>query len=181
MLTPINSDNRTVNGYKAVPAHHNLIIFIGQQSSRRRTRLWCSVISRRIRVFIASMEYANKDLANIKNLFLNTMEGFGNQLTHPRSMFNLRYINVVMHRDAALSDLLTSYGVAQKRLEEFAILNGRYAKLTDIVPAGKMFKVAQKGKAWFLLLARCLNLWNLYIPLANGIIMSDVLGTVLVF
>lgn len=74
------------------------------------------------------------------------MEGFNN-LTDPNKINVFpEYISVVnAPRTATLSELLTSYGITQARLEEFAILNGM--QLKDVVPAGKLFKVAQKGKA----------------------------------
>ena len=147
-LTPIRSENRTVNGYKAVVVLSSPTIAQGQQAPAEadKTMVLSYYIQKDQNIYCIHGVCANKDYQSFQNLFLNTMEGFSN-LTDP-SKINVQpeYISVInAPREATLSDLLSSYGTSQKRLEEFAILNGM--KLTDIVPAGKLFKVAQKGKA----------------------------------
>lgn len=147
-LTPIRSENRTVNGYKAVVVLSSPTIAQGQQAPAEadKTMVLSYYIQKDQNIYCIHGVCANKDYQSFQNLFLNTMEGFSN-LTDP-SKINVQpeYISVInAPREATLSDLLTSYGTSQKRLEEFAILNGM--KLTDVVPAGKLFKVAQKGKA----------------------------------
>ncbi|MBK7439173.1 MAG: M48 family metalloprotease [Saprospiraceae bacterium] len=147
-LTAIRSENRTVNGYRAVVVLASPTIAAGQQAPAEadKTLVLSYYIQKEQNIFCLHGVCANKDYQSYQNLFLNTMEGFNN-LTDPNKINVFpEYISVVnAPRTATLSELLTSYGITQARLEEFAILNGM--QLKDVVPAGKLFKVAQKGKA----------------------------------
>ncbi len=147
-LAPIRSENRTVNGYKAVAVLATQTVPQGEQApaDADKPMILSYYIQKDNNIYCIHGVCANKDYQSYQNLFLNTMEGFNN-LTDP-SKINVypEYISVVnAPKSASLQDHLTSYGIPQKRLEEFAILNGM--QLKDIVPAGKLFKVAQKGKA----------------------------------
>jgi predicted Zn-dependent protease len=147
-LAPIRSENRTVNGYRAVAVLSTQQIAQGQQAPAEADKpmILSYYIQKENLIYAIHGVCANKDYQSFQNLFLNTMEGFNN-LTDP-SKINVypEYISVVnANRDASLQDHLTSYGIPQKRWEEFAILNGM--QLKDIVPAGKLFKVVTKGKA----------------------------------
>lgn len=147
-LAPIRSENRTVNGYRAVAVLSTQQIPQGQQAPAEADKpmILSYYIQKDNLIYAIHGVCANKDYQSFQNLFLNTMEGFNN-LTDP-SKINVypEYINIVnASRDASLQDHLTSFGIPQKRLEEFAILNGM--QLKDIVPTGKLFKVVTKGKA----------------------------------
>jgi predicted Zn-dependent protease len=147
-LAPIRSENRTVNGYRAVAVLSTQQIAQGQQAPAEADKpmILSYYIQKENLIYAIHGVCANKDYQSFQNLFLNTMEGFNN-LTDP-SKINVypEYISVVnSNRNASLQDHLTSFGIPQKRWEEFAILNGM--QLKDIVPTGKLFKVVTKGKA----------------------------------
>lgn len=151
-LIPSSSQNRTVNGYPAVAvmSTQQQVDQNGQPvqntSGQPTTQVLSYYIQKDGNIYCFHGVAASTDFATYHNLFLNTMEGFNN-LTDPSKINVLpEYISVVnAPRTATLSELLTSYGVPQKRLEELAILNGMQQK--DIVQAGTLFKVIQKGKA----------------------------------
>ncbi|MEP7323308.1 MAG: peptidase M48, partial [Saprospiraceae bacterium] len=147
-LTPISSENRTVNGYTAVTVLSTPTIPQGQQApaDADKTMVLSYYIQKDQNIFAIHGVSANKDFQSYQNLFLNTMQGFSNLTDISKINVQPEYIRVInAPRQATLSDLLSSYGTTQARMEEFAILNGM--KLTDIVPAGQLFKVPQKGKA----------------------------------
>lgn len=147
-LAPIRSENRTVNGYKAVAMLSTQQVAQGQQAPAEADKpmILSYFIQKDNLIYAIHGVCANKDYQSFQNLFMNTMEGFNN-LTDP-SKINVQpeYISIVnAPTDATLQQHLTNYGIAQKRLEEFAILNGM--QLKENVPAGKLIKVVVKGKA----------------------------------
>ncbi|MEO5583462.1 MAG: M48 family metalloprotease [Saprospiraceae bacterium] len=146
-LTPIRSENRTVNGYTAVTVLSTPTIPQGQQAPAEadKTIVLSYYIQKDQNIYVIHGVSANKDFQGYQNLFLNTMQGFSNLTETSKINVQPEFIRVInAPRQAKLSDLLSSYGTAQARMEEVAILNGM--KLTDIVPAGQLFKVPQKGK-----------------------------------
>lgn len=147
-MVNIRSENRTVNGYKTVVILSTQAVPEGQQAPAEADKpmILSYYIQKDQNIYCIHGVSANKDYQSFQNLFLNTMEGFSN-LTDPAKInVQAEYINVInAPKESSLSDLLTRYGIAQKRLEEFAILNGM--DLKAVVPAGKLIKVAQKGKA----------------------------------
>jgi predicted Zn-dependent protease len=147
-LAPIRSENRTVNGFKAVAVLSTQQVQQGQQAPAEADKpiILSYYIQKDNLIYCLHGICANKDYQGYQNLFINTMEGF-NTLTDP-SKLNVypEYIRIVnAPRSASLQDLLTGFGITQARLDEFAILNGM--QLKDMVSEGKMIKIVQKGKA----------------------------------
>ncbi|MDZ4709963.1 MAG: M48 family metalloprotease [Saprospiraceae bacterium] len=147
-LANIRSENRTVNGLKTVVIVSTQTVPEGQQAPAEADKpmILSYYIQKDQNIYCIHGVSANKDYQSFQNLFLNTMEGFSNLTEQSKINVQAEYINVInAPRESTLSDLLTRNGIAQKRLEEFAILNGMDLKAT--VLAGKLIKVAQKGKA----------------------------------
>ena len=147
-LANIRSENRTVNGYKTVVILSTQTVPEGQQApaEAEKPMILSYYIQKDQNIYIIHGVSANKDYQSFQNLFLNTMEGFSNLTDQSKINVQAEYINVInAPRESSLSDLLTRNGITQKRLEEFAILNGM--DLKAVVPAGKLIKVVQKGKA----------------------------------
>lgn len=147
-LATIRTESKTVNGYKAVAVLSTQTVAEGQQppAEADKPMILSYYIQKDQNIYCIHGVTSNKDFQSYQNLFLNTMEGFNNLTEASKINVQAEYINVVnAPKESTLSDLLTRYGITQKRLEEFAILNGM--DLKTVVPAGKLIKVAQKGKA----------------------------------
>ena len=147
-MAPIRSENRTVNGYRAVSVLSTQTVAQGQQAPAEADKpmILSYYIQKDQNVYCIHGVSANKDFQSFQNLFLNTMEGFSNLTDQAKINVQPEYIRIVnVPRSTSLSELLTSYGIAQTRHNEFAILNGM--ELKDVLPAGKLIKVVQKGKA----------------------------------
>lgn len=147
-LAPLRSENRTVNGYRAVAVLSTQQVPQGQQAPAEADKpmILSYYIQKDNLIYCIHGVCANKDYQSFQNLFLNTMEGFNN-LTDP-SKINVypEYVQIVnAARSATLQEHLSGYGIPQNRHEEFAILNGM--QLKDIVTEGKLFKISQKGKS----------------------------------
>lgn len=83
------------------------------------------------------------DFGSYLNLFTSTMKGFS-PLTDPQ-LLNKKPDRLHLQRTdrtAPLSQQLTTLGIPQDKLAEFAIVNGM--ELTDEVPSGTLLKVLQR-------------------------------------
>lgn len=147
-LVPIRSENRKVNGYNAVTVLSTQQVAEGQQAptEAEKPMILSYYIQKDQYIYCLHGVCANKDFQGYQNLFINTMEGFNNLTEASKINVQAEYINTInAPSQSSLSALLTRYGIEQKRLNEFAILNGM--DLTTVVPAGKLIKIAKKGKA----------------------------------
>jgi predicted Zn-dependent protease len=80
-----------------------------------------------------------------ESLFVNTMGGF-KELTDP-ARINVQPDRVRIRpaqTTQTLADLLRSFGVAEAKLQEVALLNGK--NLSERIPAGTLIKVVEKGR-----------------------------------
>ena len=136
-LQLVNSSRTTVNGFNAIA----MVADLPQQQGTLRTLSYLIQYGETIYLMIGVSALADFNAYN--NLFANSMQSF-RTLTDPvklnKKPERIRIKTVT--QGGSFQQVLRSYGVPDRRLEELAILNG--FKLTDNVSAGTKIKVVQE-------------------------------------
>ena len=133
-LQVVNSNRTTVNGNNAIV----MIADLQQQQGSLRTLSY--LIQHGENIYLMIGVSAINDFAAYNNTLANSMQSFRN-LTDP-NMLNKKPQRVHLKsvkQTASLQQILRSFNVPDKRLEEHAILNGM--QLTDNVVSGSLIKV----------------------------------------
>ena len=137
-LQVLDSKQLTVNGLPAIAMIADPKPVQGQQQQAIRTLSYLIQYGNSIYLLLGVS--ATADFNQYTSYFTNTMEGF-RQLTDVTKL-NKKADRIrikTVSGNKTLEQALRSYNIADKKLEQHAILNGM--KLTDIVPAGMMIKI----------------------------------------
>lgn len=114
-----------------------------QQQTQPKTMVLSYLYQYGDNIFIIHGVALETDFQNYQSTFKNTLEGFA-------SLKDVNKINVqperirlkTANKSATLQELLTAWGIPQKRMEETAILNSMYLK--DQVASGTLIKTIGK-------------------------------------
>jgi predicted Zn-dependent protease len=141
-LKLVDSQNLTVNGFPAIAMVAEQTTKTQQGTQTLRINIYCIQYDNNIYRFYGMATAA--DYNTYALTFQNTFKNF-RELTDPAriNVYPERISIKTVNRTGTLADALKSFGVADKRLEEHAILNGMQQK--DQVTAGMLIKVVEKG------------------------------------
>lgn len=133
-LQLVNSNRTTVNGNNAIV----MIADLPQQQNTLRT--FSYVVQHRENFYLMIGVSAINNFPAYENMFAGSMQSF-RTLTDP-DMLNKKPQRIrirIVGQAGSLQQILRSFNVQDKRLEEHALLNGM--QLTDNVPSGTLLKV----------------------------------------
>jgi predicted Zn-dependent protease len=133
-LQLVNSNRTTINGNNAIV----MIADLQQQQGSLRTLSY--LVQHGETIYLMIGVSALNDFPAYDNILASSMKSF-RTLTDP-TMLNKKPQRVrikTVGQTGTLQQVLRSFGVADKRLEEHAILNGM--QLTESVPSGTLIKV----------------------------------------
>lgn len=144
-LRPLESREITVNGLQA------LAVVADQQSQQQQQQQQQQQVVRTLSYFIKHGENiyhliglsSGADFASFNPVFTNSMQNFRpvtdqNIINRKPERVTLKTVN----QNTTLQQALKSFGVADARLEEIALLNGML--LNDRVPQGTLLKVVER-------------------------------------